>query len=134
MDLEDYFKGELRKLLDDYNFSNIIGQADKKACEDMVNRDCTLFQNSCVDTYNRMSYMVQDFRKTGVFAHSDNKELANATYAYYYVLKFVASHLDTEGTNYQFNYDKESIDKLIANFKNSMKDVYSYIQCKMNQD
>ena len=132
MALSDYFKDRLNELEQDMSIYNLFRIANRKTCTDDIDHRM-IFHNDSVRTYyNKIELTINDYEKSGVFARDDVQELADYLYTYYYVLKYVANNLETEGK--QFQYDEKSIDELITEFKHLAERINDYSLRKMCQD
>ena len=67
-----------------------------------------------------------------MYAYDDVPELAGYLYKYYLALKFAANNCDNE--NMKFEYSKEDIDCIVADFVNLAKDIVNYNMRKMMND
>ena len=132
MALSDYFKDRLNELEQDMSIYNLFRMANRKSCTDDIDHRM-IFHNDSVRTYyNKIELTINDYEKSGVFARDDVQEFADYLYTYYYVLKYVANNLETEGK--QFQYDEKSIDELITEFKHLAERINDYSLRKMCQD
>lgn len=132
MNLSEYFIDRLNELKNNDDVKSIFSYADKNSCKESIDYRMIFHNESVRGYYNIASGTVKNYSDTGLFAQNDNKELAEHLYTYFCVLKYVANTLDDEDK--KFHYDKESIDKLIAEFLEVVRDICLFYQRKMNQD
>lgn len=133
MNIEEYFKSRLVEIKNDTKVSQLFARADKKECEKSLQSDNTLFHNQAVMSYYNMAKgTLENFIETGVYAYTDVPELVGYLYKYYLALKFAANNCDNE--NMKFEYSKEDIDCIIADFINLAKDIVDYNMRKMMND
>lgn len=133
MDIVEYFKSRLIEIREYREVSQLFARADKKECEKKLQSDSTLFHNQAVISYYNMAKgMLENFTETGVYAYDDVPELAGYLYKYYLALKFAANNCDNE--NMKFEYSKDDIDGIVADFIKLAKDMVDYNMKKMMND
>ena len=75
---------------------------------------------------------LENFNETGVYAYDDVPELAGYLYKYYLALRFAANNCGNE--NMEFEFSKETIDCIIADFLKLANDIVNYNMRKMMND
>lgn len=131
--MEEYFKDKLKELREDAEVANLFNRANKKICEETIQKDRTLFHNDSVQSYYNMAKgTLENYKETGVYSHNDIPELANYTYQYYLALKFAANNCEYE--EMKFDYDEKSIDNIVSEFLQLVKDINNFNMWGMMQD